>query len=194
MDLDYKVIGIAGSARSGKDTLGENFKNILCDAGIKSETYAFADELKLSVDSLLQKELGISAFTEDSKEKSLIRPFLVFWGTEVMRKQNDNVWIEKLEGNLYNNQVNIITDMRFMNELDWIKKNRGLTVFIDRVGAEPANDLEAKNNEKLSKEVDVKFEIGNFDDPKLIELAAQETLEALLNENIFKLWKATCHS
>ena len=97
MSLDYKIIGIGGNARSGKDTLGSYFVKILADQGIKAKTYSFANELKKSVDDFLIREIGISAFTEDEGEKKIIRPFLVFWGTDIMRKINDNVWVEKIE-------------------------------------------------------------------------------------------------
>ena len=132
MNLDYKIIGIAGNARSGKDTLGENFVKILADQGIKAKRYSFAHELKKSVDDFLIREIGISAFTEDEEEKKIIRPFLVFWGTDMMRKINNNIWVEKIESSLYDNHVNIITDLRFDNELQWIKDNKGLSVLIKR--------------------------------------------------------------
>src|SRR5210317_63808 len=108
MNLDYKIIGIAGNARSGKDTLGKNFVKILADQGIKAKRYSFAHELKKSVDDFLIREIGISAFTEDEQEKKTIRPFLVFWGTDMMRKINNNIWVEKMEPSLYDNHVNIM--------------------------------------------------------------------------------------
>ena len=192
MSLNQKIIGIAGNARSGKDTLGKNFVRILKDCGIKAKTYSFADELKKSVDDFLIREIGISAFTEDTEEKNIIRPFLVFWGTDVMRKINDNIWVEKIEPNLDNNHVNIITDLRFENELDWINENDGLSLLIKRSGVEPANEYEKVNNQKMSELVDANFEMGNFEDEKLIELMSSEILNSLINEEIYELWKATC--
>ena len=192
MNLDYKIIGIAGNARSGKDTLGENFVKILADQGIKAKRYSFAHELKKSVDDFLIREIGISAFTEDEEEKKIIRPFLVFWGTDMMRKINNNIWVEKIESSLYDNHVNIITDLRFDNELQWIKDNKGLSVLIKRDGVDPANEYEKVNNEKMEKLVDSNFHMGNFDDDKLVELIANEVLNSIVNEEIYELWKATC--
>lgn len=192
MSLNHKIIGIAGNARSGKDTLGKNFVKILSDQGIKAKTYSFANELKKSVDDFLIREIGISAFTEDEEEKKVIRPFLVFWGTDMMRKINDNIWVEKIEPCLDNNHVNIITDLRFENELEWIKDNEGLSLLIKRDGVNPANEYEKLNNEKMSELVDACFEMGNFEDEKLIELMSNEILNSLINEEIYELWKATC--
>jgi len=194
MNLDYKIIGIAGNARSGKDTLGENFESILVEQGIKVQRLSFAYELRKSVDEFLLKETGISAFTSDKKEKDLIRPFLVCWGTDIMRKINNNIWVEKMEPRLYDNHVNIITDLRFTNELDWIKENKGLSVLIKRSGIEPANEYEKVNNDEMAKSVDLNFEIGSFEDPKMLQLTANEILNSLINQEIYDIWKATCHS
>jgi len=192
MNLDYKIIGIAGNARSGKDTLGENFVKILSDQGIKAKKYSFAHELKKSVDDFLIREIGISAFTEDEEQKKIIRPFLVFWGTDMMRKINNNIWVEKIESSLYDSHVNIITDLRFDNELQWIKDNKGLSVLIKRDGVDPANEYEKVNNDKMEKLVDSNFHMGSFDDDKLVELIANEVLNSIVNEEIYELWKATC--
>ena len=72
MNLDYKIIGIAGNAGSGKDTLGENFEKILADQGIKAQRLSFAFELRKSLDEFLIKETGISAFTKDKNSTTKI--------------------------------------------------------------------------------------------------------------------------
>tara|TARA_R110000772_G_scaffold89847_5_gene185932 strand:- start:246 stop:845 length:600 start_codon:yes stop_codon:yes gene_type:complete len=189
----HKIIGISGNARSGKDTLGRNMVSILSDSGIKAKTFSFAHELKKSVDGFLIEQLGISAFTEDSDEKKIIRPFLVNWGTEIMRKKDSEHWIKSIEKKLSDNCVNIITDVRFENELDWVKEKNGLSVFLSREGIDPANSYEEENNKLLSENVDLKFFIGNFEDEKLIMLTSNEILDRLINNDIFELWKATCH-
>jgi len=194
MSLEYKIIGIAGNARSGKDTLGENFETILLDQGIKSQRLSFAYELRKSVDKFLIEQTGISAFTKDKKEKDLIRPFLVCWGTDIMRSINNNIWVEKIESSLKDDVVNIITDLRFPNELDWIKKQKGFSVMIKRQGVEPANEYEKVYNEQMVKDIDLDFEIGNFEDSKLIQLTANEILNSLINIETYNTWKATCHS
>ena len=47
---------------------------------MKSQRLAFADELKKDVDQFLVEKLGISAFTEVTEEKEIIRPMLTTWG------------------------------------------------------------------------------------------------------------------
>ncbi|NVM34339.1 MAG: hypothetical protein HWN81_02010 [Candidatus Lokiarchaeota archaeon] len=192
-DFDQKIIGICGNARSGKDTLANNIVEILKEQGIKSKVLSFANELKESVNGFLIEKTGISAFTEDEEQKKLIRPFLVCWGTDIMRSINDNIWIEKLNNNLCSDCVNIITDVRFENEINWIKEMGGLSIFIERDGVNPANKYEEENNKKLSRVVDLRFHTTTFEDPKLIFLTSNEILDKLINIDIYKKWKATCH-
>lgn len=192
LNHNFKIISISGNARSGKDTLARNMSDILGDIGIKTKIVSFANELKESVNNFLLEQTGISAFTEDDEEKKIIRPFLVCWGTDVIRKIDDNTWINKLQENLCSDSVNIITDLRFANELKWVQENEGLSVFIDRDGIKPANEYEKTNNLLLKDCVDLNFTFGNFEDKNILRLTSVEIMDKLINEDTFKLWKATC--
>lgn len=189
---DFNIISISGNARSGKDTLAKNMSSILEEVGIRTKIVSFANELKESVNEFLLEQTGISAFTEDDEEKKIIRPFLVCWGTDVIRKIDDSTWINKLEENLCSDSVNIITDLRFENELKWVQEIKGLSVFIERDGVEPANEYEKTNNLLLKESVDLNFTFGNFEDKNILRLTSVEILDKLINEDTFKLWKATC--
>ena len=68
------IIGISGVARSGKDTLANNFVKIFKHLGIKAKRYAFADELKREVKPFLKKHSGLDSFTQDDEVKKMIRP------------------------------------------------------------------------------------------------------------------------
>lgn len=194
MDLKNKIIAIAGNARTGKDTLGNNFKKLLFDQGIKANTYSFAGELKKSVDGFLLEQLGISAFSEDPEEKKIIRPFLVFWGTDIMRSINNNVWVDKLTDTLPPDEVCIVTDLRFSNELEWVKNNDGISILIKRDGIEPANSSESLNNKELESNVDSVFHMADVKDENILMLAANEILNSMITEETYQIWKATCHS
>jgi len=145
------IIAIAGNARSGKNKLASFMKQILEEEGEEVELVSFAHELKSEVNELLQNALGISAFTEDDKSKSIIRPFLTFWGTTFRRALDPSVWINKIESKLIENKTYIITDMRYENELDWVHKQGGTTIFLERVSLHgsivpAANSIEMFNN------------------------------------------------
>ena len=95
-----KLIGIAGYARSGKDTFFARSAKYLNDNGFEAKRYAFADALKSEVDSLLTEHTGLSAFTEKDSEKEIVRPLLVTYGTEIRRKlsvMGEKLKIEEVE-------------------------------------------------------------------------------------------------
>ena len=168
------IIGVCGHARSGKDTFCEHAKSILSKKKIGAARAAFADELKKDLDDLCRHKIGISAFTQDSKEKDIIRPLLVTYGTEVVRKMDENWWINRLEKTLgvhqHMNLIPIVTDVRYPNEMEWIqKKHNGVVVYITRKGIGPANSEEKKNNPILKKMADYRMMWPTFGEDNLDE-------------------------
>jgi len=155
------IIGISGVARSGKDTLANNFVKIFKRLGIKAKRYAFADELKREVRPFLKKNTGIDSFTQDDELKKIIRPFLVAYGTHVRRAMNENCWIETLESYLKKEEIAIVSDVRYENEADWILKN-GFLVHIARLDKEnnlikPANAEESANDPILQSKANLSY-------------------------------------
>ena len=146
------LIGLTGFATSGKDTF---YKLCAEKIGIdKCRRYAFADILKDECDPFLLEHVGISAHTSDPKQKELIRPLLVTYGTHIRRKMNPNCWIDKLykkivSENLQNSFL-FVTDVRFENEVLWVKKCGGIVFNVNREGIGPANQDE-EEQEKLMR-------------------------------------------
>jgi len=178
------VIGLCGNARAGKDTFFNVSKDLLNQRKVLSVRFAFADELKKECDSFLIKNLGISAFTENSSEKEIIRPFLVTYGTHLRRRLDPNCWIKKVESNvlrcLAQGRTPIITDVRFGNEAEWVQSLGGSVVHISREGFGPANQDEADNEPILIEMANERVHwstIGD-DSEKYIE-TIQETLNNL---------------
>lgn len=155
-----KVIGLCGVARSGKDTFCKFAIELLEEQKLKCKRVSFADELKSDLDPFLKKKVGISAFTEDPKEKTLIRDLLVSYGTKLMRKIDENYWINKISSkvdkNIKNDVITIITDIRYPNEMNWVQdKLSGKCIHVSRIKNKkpigPANLEEAENDPKLKK-------------------------------------------
>jgi hypothetical protein len=192
-----KIIGISGAARSGKDTFADCLIEVLSSMNIASHKMSFANQLKIEVKDFLQKTIGIDSFTQDDEEKKIIRPFLVTWGTEVRRKQNPNIWIDHVESQLDENKVNIITDVRFGNEMDWLKDKGGYSVFVSRYlenGAmvEPANETESENNDILINRSDFQLSWTTVENLNWLTAVAYETLHKLVPEKELELWTQTC--
>ena len=141
------MIGFASFAGAGKNFYGKMLEEYLWGEGIDiGVEFSFAHELRVEIDDFLQKQTGISAFTEDRDEKKIIRPFLVFWGTHFRRAQDPDYWVKKLEKTIdcgiYD--LPIITDVRYKNEADWIQGRGGVVISIDRDGIEAPNEEEEK--------------------------------------------------
>jgi hypothetical protein len=190
------IIGIAGPARSGKDTLCNQFLEIFQEMGIKAKRSALADQLKLESKDFIFNTLGIDVFTEKTEEKNIIRPFLVTWGTHVRRKLDPDIWIKKIQESIEENSILIVPDIRFRNEFDWVKSNNGYMFFIDRIDENgnqvpDANADEAENNVFLRENADCSFTWNTTDDKKILISVAFEIISNIISEEEFSLWKQT---
>jgi GTPase SAR1 family protein len=137
----YKI-AICGKANTGKNTLA----NLLCEEIYQkdkpeiffSKFMAFADPIKEIVmtmfprvskeclygPSQLRAEAIPGAF-KDGKPLTY-RQALIDIGTEVGRKYSDRIWLENFDHRFEmlssNNNVVIVTDVRFRNEFDHLKE------------------------------------------------------------------------
>ena len=123
------IFGISGLSRSGKDTFVKIAKNILKDNGYTSIKLAFADALKEEIDPFLRQHYDISAWTDDTEEKSIIRPYLVAHGCGKRKTSDGKYWIDKIDQAIENihfvEDVIFVSDCRFSNEIDWIHEKWG---------------------------------------------------------------------
>jgi len=185
-----KLIGITGFARSGKDTFFKRCEHYLSQEGKVAKRFAFADALKLEVDSLLSEHTGISAFTEKDSEKEMIRPLLVTYGTDIRRALNPNCWIEKIQPNvikaLSNNEYVFITDVRYANEAQWIQMNNGLVINIRRHEVGPANHEEHRQSVRMKKHIAFNLDWPTFgeNDLHLCDEYVVPALKAFLNNMV----------
>jgi len=171
-----KIIAIAGNATCGKDTLFRALRHELqshdpWSSGGRVERIAFADALKDEVDDFLKRTIGISAWTTNPDEKKLIRKFLIFWGTEFRREQDDMHWVKLSAEKMCDpNTIYIVTDLRYENEYNWIKEREGTVIYLDRYINEegtlvaPANHYEAENNKFLKANADLLLAWPTYDE------------------------------
>jgi len=140
-----KLIGIYGYARSGKDTIGEHVV-----VNYDHKRYAFADPLKKACCEMF----GITMNHFNNPElKEKVIPFWGFsprrmaqlLGTEGGRNLfRDDIWIKRAELELLkcdeegHHTGMIITDMRFENELNWVKARGGCLIKVTRPGVKGA--------------------------------------------------------
>ena len=131
------LIGLVGKARSGKDTAA--------DALVKAfgaERYAFADPLK----DMLEAAFG-DKFREGDREspipwlgkspRHLMQTLGTEWGRELV---HPDLWVLLAESRRKVAEAKgvgmVVSDVRFLNEADWIMSSGGLLIEILRPGAE----------------------------------------------------------
>ena len=112
------VVGLAGKAGSGKDTVFTLLQAMVPDK--EFVRLGFGDALKKEVAD--RHQLPVQTI-EDNKEE--FRALLQHWGTEYRRKQKETYWIDRVKTQVDflrdNVDVVVITDVRFSNEVDYIK-------------------------------------------------------------------------
>lgn len=144
------IIGFTGLIGSGKDTAADylvNFHGFRRDsfANTLKDAVAFvfgwdrtllegrtkqAREWREQVDTWWAERLGMPNLTP--------RWVLQYWGTDVLRNHfHDDIWIASLENKLRKSTDDIvISDVRFPNEIEAIKRAGGMVVRIKR-GPDP---------------------------------------------------------
>lgn len=137
------IIGLVGFLGSGKGTVGEILENF----GFKTESFAghvkdIASTMFIWPRWLLEGDTEKSRIFRESPcpfwSDKMGRPFtpreaLQKIGTEVGRDIFDkDFWVHSLENRIDMTQNYVITDVRFPNEIEWIRKNNGIIVEIQR--------------------------------------------------------------
>ena len=149
-----KLIGICGHARTGKDVVGK----YLHDTRDNTYKLAFAYPLKQAAATMF----GIPEDNfHDDDVKEVVddfwgvspRQIAQFFGTEMVRETVErlipgighNFWVSRMihcltgqgeQVEYDEDDVVIITDVRFQNEYDWIISQGGIIIHLTRPGAE----------------------------------------------------------
>ena len=155
------MVGVAGYARSGKDT----FAHALVE-GAGFTRRALADAIKEDV----ARFLGI-AVEEVERRKDDLRHLLKWYGTEWRRREcGGDYWIDRLERwlrkdsqcNVYSIARIVVPDVRFPNEAEWVRNQGGIVVRVVKRGQVSPSDHESER--PLPDElVDVTVEVAPGD-------------------------------
>lgn len=162
-----KWIGVAGVARSGKDTFSDLIVEFCKSKGIKAKRFALADALKSDLKDFVKDKFNIDIFNMSDKEKKLIRPILVSYGCAKREQTEGRHWIDTLEKQILSENLDlaVISDIRFaeydFDEDTWIG-SLGSIVHIKRIiygegEVLPPNRTEEMNDPVLQDCADYRF-------------------------------------
>lgn len=145
-----RLVGVTGRKRAGKDTFA---KRLVDQHGFIR--MAFADNVRkvaLAIDPLVAEVTYAGKYVtharlstmvdalgwEKAKEITEVRRILQRIGTEGIRSLDDGFWIRQVLDNLPDGPV-VITDVRFPNEADAIKKAGGVVIRVNRPGLDESD-------------------------------------------------------
>ena len=136
-----RLIGIAGRAGSGKDTAGAH---LVESHGFQQ--YAFADPIRAMLGALGAFPAA-DLINRDTKEvvidwlgkspRQMAQTLGTEWGRELVHPQ---LWVlmaqRRWDAAKADGHSLVITDVRFENEVEWIKAQSGHVIVLDRSGTE----------------------------------------------------------
>ncbi len=174
------IIGISGKLGSGKSYISEQIKNRFLEHNFIEKSFAY--NLKKIVSILTGIDIN-TITTREIKQKYLqewgmtVGEMFQKVGTDCMRNHlNNNVWIISTFSKYTEEQNWIISDVRFINEADYIKKLGGILI---RLEGDPQNIRQndpRNSNHPSEKELD---NFNNFDMTLLT--SAEANIDNLIN-------------
>ena len=195
------LVGIVGKARAGKDT----FALMLAESLFRSTSkkyvlMAFAHELKLRVQS--DFDLSYEQLWGDEKEKNDLRyakrlegfssnPADYWCSREILQSYGEfyrtidyDFWVKKLFEVIDDREYKdvIITDVRYINEADYIVKRGGILIKVVR----DSNNVSVRGQNHISETAldnynDIEFTIENDGDLNKLKEKSDKTVKTLID-------------
>lgn len=143
--LKYQTIGIRGSAPGcGKDTACEIICRYFASRGVKVRHEKFATPLRECVQAITGVSVEVSQTTEGknielpelqvlagANASMTVGRFLQFFGREVVADHTyPNIWVDALFKRFCDEELVIISDVRFPNEQEAVKNRKGIILEI----------------------------------------------------------------
>lgn len=192
--MSQKIIGIIGCVGSGKDTCGDYLIN-----HYKFKKTAYAKKVK-DVASIVfgwDRDMMEGSTKESREWREQVDPF---WGlspravmqkigTEMFREHIDkDVWIKSVVKEVTSSTDNyVITDCRFENEVEAIKKLGGKVLYVER-GEVPDWAVEAKEGKSCRSDIHVSdwnpYMLSKYADYMISNNRTLEDLYQKINEII----------
>lgn len=158
--IKMRIVGFCGFARSGKDTAAQLLLENTIIKGTKQK-FSFAHALRIFAARLNVYFPELSMRYNDIIDKygyetakaqfPFIRQHLVNIGHGARLDILPTIWIDSVDHQIKNSTVEwaFLTDVRYLNEAEYIINQGGIVIYIDRPGVLPANETEEKSIQEI---------------------------------------------
>lgn len=199
LKFNYEKIALADSLREICSTAFNIKMNYFLDRDKKDKV--FIEPLELTIDNIINLlhtfenysgiELPSKFYIKSLNEHRLVllttpRKVLQYVGTDIFRKHfDDEIWIKLLLNKMSFLKNSIITDCRFKNERDRLRKNGGIIVLIKRPSLHTIDSHISEQDLGLDKEYD--YVIYNTKDFQFLYSQLLDIIENEMDKKIEKL-------
>ena len=137
---DTLIVGVGHKARHGKDTVAKILHSF---SPMESRIFSFAADLK-----------GMCRVVHGMRDKDA--PLLQREGSR-FRETNPDIFVECLEAQIRDEapKIAIIPDMRYKNEMEWIKNRGGITVRVSRLNVDGTPFIDPSRPADHPSEIDL---------------------------------------
>jgi hypothetical protein len=198
--MSVLYIGLAGVARSGKDSLALEIENLI--RSYKGKTIyrtSLAQPLKEDCKDFIKQYLGLNVFTDNNEEKATFREFLVWYGKVKRQQTEGKYWTNLLDERVkrFQPDICIIPDVRYQqyeeDEVSWLKaKPNNILIHLQRIAINgeivpPANMDESINDSIIQNSADYKIIWPTFTDENKQENMrefAEKAFNAVIRDKI----------
>ena len=165
------IIGIAGNALVGKDTLcnamTKTFKDFFKVKAVRRSIAG--DQVRRDLKCLFSRKFGINIQSPTNEEKTLLRPIMVEYGVAQRKKTNGRYFIDRYVPSEF---IDIVPDIRYTvyekDELQWITNEvGGFLIYLEREGIPPANVYEEENNKIIREKAHFILNVPTFTQEEL---------------------------
>jgi hypothetical protein len=204
------IIGFAGRKRSGKNTAAQTlvdhyqgliqFEPLAFGSFVKGEIYAHCTTVRTlpsywpaDIRAILQRyfELPQEQIMESLVSKPTdpdARRLLQWWGTEYRRKEDPAYWIKMAARSIAPGKTILATDVRFLNEYQFLRALNGAVFYIDRPIPEDEQEEDRHSSEtfdwldvpKWRANCNGRYVIDNSSDVKNFQKNVISQTEAIL--------------
>lgn len=153
------LIGLGHQARQGKGEVAAYWKSLQP----KLTVYAFADELKLYCKEHHDELEPLWQLANQTQQKPGWKEdpiygctaILQWYGTNVARKADPDVWVKALDTRLSreNPEIAVITDVRFPNEAEYLREKGGFLVKVVRLNKDGTQYVDPQRDPNHASEI-----------------------------------------